>query len=129
MPDIITHVQSLTTLRSQLENIWTLQDAENPATDFIYRDEETGNFRINIQQVPPVIKEDESVSVVRNQSEPVLLTMVNRLGELIGNEYVFDSQEAKEIYERVHDTTTRLIDDGEGGQIEYTPPYKIGVFL
>ena len=33
-----------------------------------------------------------------------------------------------DIYESVYDTTARMIDDGEGGQFEYTPPYKIGVF-
>lgn len=34
--------------------------------------------------------------------------------------------EALALYDAVYDRTPRLVDDGQGGQIEYTPPERLG---
>lgn len=95
-----------------------------------FANEVEGTAYIAPPRTPVVYNGDESVCLIRmrNGNELELFENLERLGECIDNEYIFDSPEAQAIYERIYDTTTRMIDDGEVGQIEYTPPYKIGVF-
>lgn len=92
---------------------------------------EDDSVSFNISKVPiKYLRGGSSICLVRGISRAVIESSesIKVLGECINGEYVFDTDEDRETYESIYDTTTRMIDDGEGGQIEYTPPYMIGVF-
>ena len=92
---------------------------------------EDGTVSFNVAKIPVTYSNnDSSICLVRGISRAIIESSasIKVLGRCIDNEYVFDSNEAKETYESIYDTTTRMIDDGEGGQVSYTPPYMIGVF-
>lgn len=40
---------------------------------------------------------------------------------------IHDDAEKLAIYESVYDTSPRMVDDGEGGTMEVTPPFKFGM--
>lgn len=127
--DAITYISNLYDFRIESETIFITKGTENEhsAAKYLSKDEE-GNMLFNATKIPVHYKGNQSLCLVRVE-ELDLSDVVNMevIGECINNEYVFvDGGQAK--YESAYDTTTRMIDDGEGGSIEYTPPYKIGVF-
>jgi hypothetical protein len=108
-----------------------LEDKDHPAYGLFALDEED-EVQFIATQTPAVDDGAERLMITRNVTREQYESMgaaVQVLGEVINNEYLFDTPADQAIYESIYDTSTQLIDDGEGGTIEYTPPYKIGVFL
>jgi len=125
--DIITHVTKLDRFRE--EAIAQAQD-ENAATGNLFTIDASGSLNYNANKIPVFYNGNESLCLIRIKNDSALqhLTYLKRLGECVNGKYIFDTDAAKETYERIYDTEPRMIDDGDGGQVEYTPPYNIGVF-
>jgi len=125
--DLITHVSSLLAMAE--EAIAIQNDEESALAKYFTVDE--GSVTFNVSKIPVTYSSGgATVCLVRGISRDVIESSksIDVLGECINGEYVFDSEDAKDIYESIYDTKPRMIDDGEGGEFEYTPPYKIGVF-
>ena len=125
--DIITHVTKLDRFRE--EAIAQAKDANAP-TGNLFTIDENGGLNYNANKIPVVYLGNESLCLIRVKNDNALqhLKYLKRLGECINGVYVFDTDADKATYERIYDTEPRMIDDGDGGLIEYTPPYNIGVF-
>jgi hypothetical protein len=127
MKDLITFVPSLSAMIA--EAIAIQDDEESTLAKYFTVDEDSG-VSFNVAKVPVVRTTDnQSLCLVRGISRSVIesSTTIKVIGEVIAGEYVFD-QGGQDIYESIYDTATRMVDDGDGGQMEYTPPYKIGSF-
>ena len=108
-------------------------DEENALAKYftVEEDGDKDSVTFNVSKIPVTYSNaGATVCLVRGISRGVIESSesIVVLGECINGEYVFDSDDTKEIYESIYDTKPRMIDDGEGGEFEYTPPYKIGVF-
>ena len=126
MKDLITYVPSLSAMIA--EAIAIQDDEESTLARYFTVDDEGVSF--NVAKVPVVrTTNNQSLCLVRGISRSVIesSTTIQVIGEVVGGEYIFD-EGGQDIYESIYDTKPRMIDDGEGGQIEYTPPYKIGGF-
>ena len=126
MKDLITYVPSLSAMIA--EAIAIQDDEESTLARYFTVDDEGVSF--NVAKVPVVrTTNNQSLCLVRGISRSVIesSTTIKVIGEVIGGEYIFD-EGGQDIYESIYDTKPRMIDDGEDGQIEYTPPYKIGGF-
>ena len=126
MKDLITFVPSLSAMIA--EAIAIQSDDESQLARYFTVDDENVSF--NVAKVPVVrTTNNQSLCLVRGISRAVIesSTTIQVIGEVVGGEYIFD-EGGQVIYESVHDTKPRMIDDGESGQVEYTPPYKIGGF-
>jgi hypothetical protein len=126
MKDLITFVPSLSAMVA--EAIAIQSDEESILSRYFTVDDESVSF--NVAKVPVVrTTNNQSLCLVRGISRSVIesSTTIKVIGEVIGGEYIFD-EGGQDIYESIYDTKPRMIDDGEDGQIEYTPPYKIGGF-
>lgn len=126
MKDLITFVPSLSAMVA--EAIAIQDDEESTLARYFTVDDEGVSF--NVAKVPVVrTLSNQSLCLVRGISRAVIesSTTIQVIGEVVGGEYIFD-EGGQVIYESIHDVDPRMIDDGEGGQVEYTPPYKIGGF-
>ena len=126
--DLITYVADIQAMGVEGAEIAASEDS--PLRGLFSLDED-GGLSFNVIKIPvKYISGNKSLCLCRGLSREAiaLSTTIQVLGECINNEYVFDSEEAKDLYEATYDTTTRLVDDGEGGTFEHTPPYMIGVF-
>ena len=126
MKDLITFVPSLSAMVA--EAIAIQADEESTLARYFTVDDEGVSF--NVAKVPVVrTLSNQSLCLVRGISRAVIdsSTTIQVIGEVVGGEYIFD-EGGQVIYESIHDVDPRMIDDGEGGQVEYTPPYKIGGF-
>ena len=125
--DIITHVTKLDRFRD--EAVAQAQD-ENAATGNLFTIDESGSLNYNANKIPVFYNGNESLCLIRIKNDSALqhLTYLKRLGECINKEYIFDTDADKATFDRIYDSEPRMIDDGNGGQIEYTPPPNIGVF-
>lgn len=126
--DLITYVEDIQEMYS--EGVAIASDENSPLKGLFTVDDD-GTLSFMVTKIPVTYTKDGKSlclcrGVVRETIE--LSTSIKVLGECINNEYIFDSQESRDIYESVYDTTTRTIDDGEGGSTVYTPPYIMGVF-
>lgn len=127
--DLITHVPSLAAMLA--EAIAIQADEDSALAKYFTIDEDGQGATFNVAKVPVTHSSNgATICLVRGVSRAVIESSntINVLGECINGEYVFDSVNDKLIYESIYDTTSRMVDDGEGGQVEFTPPYKIGVF-
>jgi hypothetical protein len=128
MKDLITFIPNLTAMIA--EAIAIQNDDESTLAKYFTVDEDSG-VSFNVAKIPVVrTTNNQSVCRVRGMSRAVIesSSTIKVIGEVFGDDdYVFD-EGGQAIYESIYDTSTRMIDDGEGGQVEYTPPYKIGVF-
>tara|TARA_R110001583_G_scaffold21308_3_gene80885 strand:+ start:36953 stop:37336 length:384 start_codon:yes stop_codon:yes gene_type:complete len=126
MKDLITFVPDL---RAMVAEAIAIQDDEESTLARYFTVNEDG-VSFDVSKVPVVrTTNNQSVCLVRGISRSVIesSTTIKVIGEVVGGEYVFD-EGGQAIYESIYDTKPRMIDDGEGGQVEYTPPYKIGGF-
>ena len=126
MKDLITFVPSLSAMAA--EAIAIQDDEESTLARYFTVDDEGVTF--NVAKVPVVrTTNNQSLCLVRGISRAVIesSTTIQVIGEVVGGEYVFD-EGGQDIYESIYDVNPRMIDDGEGGRVEYTPPYKIGGF-
>jgi hypothetical protein len=127
MKDLITFVPSLSAM---IAEAIAIQDDEESQIARYFTIKEDGGVSFDVAKVPVVrTTNNQSVCLVRGISRSVIesSTTIKVIGEVVGGGYVFD-EGGQAIYESVYDTKPRMIDDGEGGQVEYTPPYKIGSF-
>jgi hypothetical protein len=125
--DLITFVPSLTAMIA--EAIAIQDDEESPLARYFTIKEDGVSFDVSKIHVVRNTN-NQSVCRVRGISRAVIesSSTIKVIGEVFGdNDYVFD-EGGQTIYESIYDTKPRMIDDGEGGQVEYTPPYKIGSF-
>lgn len=130
MKDLITYIPDLTAFRVEAENIYQTKgtEYENPAAIFLSKDED-GNMLFNTDKVPVHYQGDQSLCLIRTNEISSLeqITSMEIIGECVDNNYVFvDGGQAK--YEATYDTTTQTYTDEYDNEIEYTPPYMIGVF-
>lgn len=125
--DILTHIPDLTAFRA--EALAHAGDEASPAKQWFSLDDE-GTLSYSATKIPVHYSGNESVCLIRVADDSSLthITTMNRLGVCEGGQYVFDSPEAQATYERLYDTKPRMVNDEEGNQMEYTPPYMIGVF-
>jgi hypothetical protein len=126
MKDLITFVPSLTAMIA--EAIAIQDDEESTLARYFTVNEDGVSF--DVSKVPVVrTTNNQSVCLVRGISRSVIesSTTIKVIGEVVGGGYVFD-EGGQDIYESIYDTKPRMIDDFDGGQVEYTPPYKIGGF-
>jgi hypothetical protein len=127
MKDLITFVPSLSAMVT--EAIAMQSDEESQLARYFTVDESSG-VSFDVAKVPVVrTTNNQSLCLVRGISRAVIesSTTIQVIGEVVGGEYIFD-EGGQAIYESIYDVNPRMIDDGEGGQVEYTPPYKIGGF-
>lgn len=127
--DILAYIPDLLAFRIEAQAA-----AKNGVLGFTFDDE--NNVSYNIAKVPVVYKNLESVCLVRltTQAEVDVFNSLSSC-EKIGtcekvndeNQYIFIN-DGKAKYDVVYDQSTQFIDDGQGNQIEYTPPTMIGVF-
>ena len=73
---------------------------------------------------------NESIALIRVSSAEHVTSMTNgsSLGECVDGEYVFTDGDTQAPYERIYPRETITIDMEDGGTVDYTPPYMIGVF-
>jgi hypothetical protein len=128
MKDLITFVPSLSAM---IAEAIAIQDDEESQLARYFTINEDGGVSFDVAKIPVVrTTNNQSVCRVRGISRAVIesSSTIKVIGEVFGdNDYVFD-EGGQAIYESVYDTKPRLIDDGEGGQMLYIPPYKIGGF-
>ncbi|KGJ88803.1 hypothetical protein [Colwellia psychrerythraea] len=127
--DLITHVPSLAAMLAEARAIQS--DENNALAKYFTIDEDGQGATFNVAKVPVTHSSNgATICLVRGVSRAIIeaSSSIKVLGECINGEYVFDSDNDKLIYESIYDTKSRMIDDGEGGKVEFTPPYKIGVF-
>lgn len=125
--DLITFVPDL---RAMVDEAIAIQDDEDSELAQHFTINDDGGVSFNVLKIPVQHGHNQSVCLVRGISRSVIesSTTIKVIGEVIGGDYVFD-EGGRDIYEYVYNTKSRMIDDGEGGQISYTPPYKIGGFF
>lgn len=127
--DLITYVENLDAFTA--EGVEIAKNPDDPRSSLFTVDEGDTGLTFNATKIPVYYtSEGKTLCVTRGVSRELIESCetIRVIGEVINNQYVFDSDEAKSIYESTYDTSTRLVDDGEGGQVEYTPPYMIGLF-
>ena len=121
--DIICYIPDLLAFRDEAS-----KKAKKKVAGFSL--DESGNLQYNVSKIPVHYSGLESICLLRLAPEE--LRVFNRLetcqqiGTCENGEYVF-SVGGKAIYERVYDTSTRKIEI-DGKEIDYTPPYMIGLF-
>jgi len=123
--DFITHVNNIQELINEAQSI--KNDKECLLGDY-FSIEDSG-VKFNATKIPVFYSKDgQTLCLVRGVPRSVIESSksINVIGECIDGEYLF-YEEGQAIYESIYDTNPRLIDEG-GVTIEYTPPYKIGVF-
>ena len=126
--DLITHVPKLEDMKA--ETI-AMQGDKNSALAKYFTVSEDG-VTFNIAKAPVTHSKDgQTVSLIRGISRDIieLSSSIKVLGECVVGEYVFDSDEAKLIYESIYNTKAVTVQDEYGNDFEYTPPYKMGVFF
>lgn len=133
MADLITYVPDLQAMRDEglSLSIATVEvegeQIPHPASK-LFSVDENGDLTFNVTKIPVVYTNDysQSLCLVRGLSRAdfEMTNTIHVIGECINNEYVFDSEDNRLVYESVYDTTERTTEDG----YTYTPPYKIGVF-
>jgi hypothetical protein len=127
MKDLITFVPDL---RAMVDEAIAIRDDEESTLARHFTINEDGGVSFDVAKIPVVrTTNNQSVCLVRGISRSVIesSTTIKVIGEVVGGEYVFD-EGGQAIYESVYDTKPIMINDGEGGQMLYTPPYKIGGF-
>ncbi len=124
--DLITYVPSLKEMFLEAKRIQNNED--NPLSKYLIIEGDTLIF--NVCKIPVKYLGDEStLCLVRGIPSSVikLSSSIKVIGECINGDYVFYDG-GQDVYESIYNTQSRIIEDGEGGSIEYKPPYKIGVF-
>ena len=123
--DLITYIPDLAAMRAESLEI---QDTDSALATYFTVDDSKVSF--NVAKVPVVrTKENQSLCLIRGIPRAVLdlSQSIKVIGHVTSGEYIFED-DGQAIYEGVYDTESRMIDDGEGGEFLYTPPYKIGMF-
>lgn len=142
MADLITHVPSILALRTEAATI--AADSEHPMNEyFVVNEDQTVDF--SVVKIPVhYTSNDETLCLIRGIDRSVIesSTSINVIGEhlkdayitnnegeavYIENDYIFD-EGGEAIYNSIYNQAPRMIDDGDGGQVQYTPPSMIGVF-
>ena len=126
--DLITHVKNLEDMKA--EAIKIKSDKGNLLAKYFIVNEDGVYF--NIDKIPVTYSKDgQTVSLIRGISREIIesSSSIKVLGECVVGEYVFDSDEAKLIYESIYNTKAVTVQDEYGNDFEYTPPYKMGVFF
>ena len=138
--DVITHVSDLQAFRDEAKILAkatktvTGEDGVSELEVKLVPDlsyyEETDELVYGVTKVPVFYSMPESVTLIRtnDDSELSYFEHFHRLGECINGEYVFDSPESQETYERVRGDLTATYTDENGNEQTYTKPYMIGVF-
>lgn len=127
MKDLITYISDLTAFRLEAKAV--LDDNSHPAHKFVTKHQESLIFNKGVH-IPVYYNGNESLSLCRTDNPDGIdgtLTNLQIIGECVDGEYRFRSG-GKTKYESVYDISTKQIDDGEGGTVDYTPPYMIGKF-
>ena len=121
MVDVITYVPELRAFR---EEVKTIAQGDNGLFTLL----DDGSVATTMLHVPVGYSVNQSVSVIRLANESLLdkIKKIEIIGHVIDGEYVFLG-EGQDKYESVYNTKTRkvIID---GVEVDFTPPYKIGVF-
>lgn len=140
MADLITYVPDLAAMNTEgagvavamVENEETGKQEPHPLSTLFSVDDD-GALTFNVTKIPVTYSDDgnKSLCLVRGVKRSLFegVSSIQVLGEVQGNQYVFDSADAQTTYETVYDVRTRTIKDEDGNEYEYTPPYQIGVFL
>ena len=123
MIDIICYIPDLLEFRAEAK-----RNAKSGVRGFTFG--EGGALFYNISKIPVYYNGLESLCLLKLSDEELMifseLTSCRKIGTCESGTYKF-LPGGKAIYERVYDTSTRIIVvDGE--EVEYTPPYMIGVF-
>lgn len=119
MIDLITYVEDINLFKEEGERI---------GGDLFTVDD--GNISFNTVKIPVHYNGNESVCLVRVASAEVIsgIDSLKIIGECVGGEYVFYSERDRETYERIYNTEAVIFEGEDGEQVEYTPPYMMGVF-
>ncbi len=131
MKDIITYIPDLTAFRIEAVEVYKTKGttSEHPAAKFLSLSKD-GILVFIASQTPVKYNENKSLCLVRTNSHDNLdgtLENFEIIGECINGEYEFRPY-GKAKYESAYNTKPIMIDNGEGGEIEYTPPYMFGSF-
>lgn len=128
--DAITYIPDLAAFRLEAEEVYKTKGDEVPhsAAVFLSKDDDD-NMLFNACKIPVHYNGMKSVCLIRTKIPQVLdaLDTMEVIGECLNNKYIF-VKGGQDKYEAAYDTSTRMVDDGDGNEIEYTPPYMIGVF-
>lgn len=132
MKDLIIYISDLTKFRVEAQEIFKTKGTalEHAAAKFLSVNQNGDGLLFNACKIPVLYSDDKSLCLVRTADYDDLDGTMGHLeiiGECVDGEYKFRAY-GKDKYESTYDTNPRMIDDGEGGEIEYTPPYMIGVF-
>ena len=131
MKDIITYIPNLKEFHIEAMEVYKSKGTanEHPAVKFLSLSED-GALLFNASQTPVMYNVNKSLCLVRTNNYDDLdgtLENFEIIGECIDGEYEFRPY-GKAKYEAAYNTNPIIIDDGEGGEIEYTPPYMLGSF-
>ena len=127
--DLITHVPDLQAMLT--EAIAIQSDEDNALASYFTIDEDGQGATFNVAKVPVVYSSSgETLCLIRGITREIVESSnsIKVLGECKNNEYIFDNEDCRAIYEANYNTVGYMIDDGEGGEVFHQPPYKIGVF-
>lgn len=137
MADLITYVPSIDAMKEEGALLST-QTVENDFGEQVphplaklFSVDGDGNLTFVATKIPVVyVSGDSSLCLVRGVDKDLIeqSQSIQVLGECIDNQYVFYTDESKDIYESVRDIMPRMVSDGNGGEYEFTPPYMIGKF-
>ena len=122
--DLLTFVPNINVFRQ------ALRDGNN---QFAIIDE-NNEVKLLIDSIPVKTNGNKTLSLLRcNEAQKAFLESipsVEIIGEYQGGAdyHFYDEVTGRNKYAQVYDRAPQSIDDGLGGQIEITPPQKIGVF-
>ena len=122
--DVITYVDNLLAFREEAKAL----AIEGIVPDLSYN-EETDSLVYGVDKTPVHYNGNESITLIRIDSDRDLdhFSHMSRLGECINGQYVFDSANTQETYERVYSTDPYTVEMDEES-LTVVPPYMIGVF-
>lgn len=122
--DVITYVSNLESFRREARKL-----AQSGIVKDLSYNEQTDTLIYSVDKTPVYYQGNESVTLIRVENDQDLehFEYMERLGECIDDEYMFDNENSKMKYESVVNTIPYTVDiDGE--LITVVPSYEIGVF-
>ncbi len=127
MPDLITYVPNLNDMFKEAVQISS--NLSHPLNSWFIVEGDSVTFRAN--KIPVHYYGNKSLCLVRGISRSLLsqCKTILVLGECVEGEYIFDSEDSRDIYESLHEFSPREVEGLGGEPITHYPPYKIGVFV
>jgi len=125
--DFITYVPDLSAMIAEAISIQSDEESQLAR----YFTIENGRVSFDVSKITvEKSKDNQSVCVVRGISRAVIesSTTIRVIGHAIGTDDYEFYEDGQAIYESIHDTKPRMLDDGYGGQYSFTPSYKMGGF-